>query len=229
MLQLPIKCVIVVMMMSMDHCRNGMISSFYVGGLLVLASYIQLYLNYTRFYSESEKRKVWAIWYHEDIAWIGIFSGALSAMGFVYFSVYITTSPNSCEEWMFCSYILFLLFSAIYAPLIELERQAFIGAWAILLDLLIVAGSVIALNVWTQLHFSWTDEPLLNLSILWLAMHCTVLDFGLWGYTWSHGWIWDEDPWSGAKILRTFESLHDKNGSSIGETDEDPRFMIGDV
>ena len=201
-----------------------------VGGVLVFGSYAQLYLAYTRRYSEAEKRRVWAIWYHEDIAWLGVLSGALSAVGFIYFSIFICMPDNNANPplWLICPYSLFLLFSALYAPLMELERQCIIEAWVILLDLFIVSANVITLSVWTQTQFSWAEEPFLNVSILWIALHCTLLDLGLWGYTWSNGWVWDEDAWSGTPKLVTLahRRMHEEDGAGIGETEEDPRLMI---
>lgn len=191
---------------------------FFVGGCTVLATYVQLYTAYTQTYSALEKRRVWSIWYHEDTAWIVVLSGTLSAIGFVYFSIHMCWggAQKSAPVWGPCVYGLFLLFSAMYAPLLACERNGWVGTWAILGCLGIVAGSAIALSVWTQMQWTWGEAPFLNLSTAWLAAHCTLLDLGVWGYAWANDRSWTS-------------RMHDEDGHGIGEAEQDPCLVIGYV
>lgn len=216
----------------MHALQVALVCCFVVWGLIVMGTYTHLYWAYTHLYSEWEKRKVWALWYHVDTAWILVFSASVSALGFLYFSMYvIVTLDESAPWWGVCAYGLFLFFSSLYGPLLACERAGWAGAkWSVLLALLLVACSAIALCVWTQGQWSWAQAPFLNLSITWLAAHCTVLDLGLWGYAWSHGWMWttDEDLPLGETVMLVY-SVHDENGHGIGQAYENPRLMIGDV
>jgi hypothetical protein len=206
---------------------------FFIGGPIVIGTYLQLYWAYTHTYSELDKRKVWSVWYHRYTAWILILSASLSAMGFLYFSIYwiIETEVTVVAWWGVLVYGLFLLSSSFYGPLLALDHAQWKYAWVgVIIDLFIVACSTIALCIWNQFQISWTDAPLLNLSITWLAVHCTILDLFVWGYAWSNGWIWPETSYESSfdGIVLTY-SMHNDNGDSIGYAYENPSFMIRNV
>jgi len=158
-----------------------------------------------------------------------VLSATLSAIGFMYFSFYWITETEivTVPWWGLFVYGLFLLGSALYAPLLALDHAQWKYAWVgVLLGLFIVACSAIALCIWNQAQISWTDAPWLNLSITWLAAHCTLLDFCLWGYAWSNEWIWKETSFDGIILIY---GMHYQDGYSIGNAYEDPRLMVGDV
>jgi hypothetical protein len=187
-----------------------------------MATYARLYLDYTQTYSDFERRRVWSIWYHADTAWILVLSATLSAIGFVYFSIHMVLlmhaeAPDALP-WGLYVYGLFLLFSAMYAPLLAYERVGWVNAWAIVGCLVAVACNAVALSVWTQQQWKWSEAPFLNLSVAWLAAHCTLLDLGVWGYAWSNGWIW---PASSAGGI-----MHEEDGESVGEAEQYPCLVI---
>lgn len=191
---------------------------------MVLATYVQLYQEYTRAYSEYDKRRVWAIWYHRSTAWIVVLSGGLSAVGFVYYScVQIATlEPEASWPWGLYGYVLFLVFSALYAPLLGCARAGWTGAHAgVIAALLGVACSAVTLCAWTRTRWTWAEAPALNLSVTWLAVHCTLLDLGLWGCAWWNGFVWASADYE--------ERVHDEDGEGVGGAYEDPRLMIGNV
>lgn len=206
-----------------------------------MASYLHLYCAYTHTYTEDEKRRVWGIWYHEDVLWLGVLSGCMGAIGFLYLSIFLIfvvdghSVPAQSAWLVIWPYALFLVFSALYTPLLAAVRSGLVGAWAVIADLLVVAAATVLLSAWTLNHWSWAEAPFLNLGVLWLAVHCTILDFGLWGYTWFNGWMWDneeediERAWPLPVLLLSSGSTHKQYGDGIGKADEDPRLMVGYV
>jgi hypothetical protein len=206
----------------------GLCVCFCVGGLVVMGTYAQLYVAYTRSYSEYEKRRVWSIWYHADTAWILVLSATLSAIGFVYSSIFlIATLDKDAWPWGLYAYACFLLFSALYAPLLACERAGWTGAaHGVVVALLVVACSTVALCVWTRLRWSWTEAPFLNLSLTWLAVHCIWLDLVVWGWAWWNGFVWWNSSFLSLRGGAMVGNMHDEDGEGIGEAEQDPRFMI---
>jgi hypothetical protein len=159
---------------------------FWAGGSAILGTYAALYHSYTTAYSDLERRQVWAFWYSQQWAWAWGVSGVLSTCAVLYFSSWVLfITPGLSEDpYLGLPYVLFIVSEACYVPLLMLGLRE-----AVIADLWLAAGSAIALGVWSLLFLE--GAPVLCALMLWLAVHCAVLDGLIWGYSWYLGWYWN--------------------------------------
>ena len=161
---------------------------FLVGGLGVLGTYLYFWRIYTTLYSDFEKRCVWAVWFNPSYVIPWGLSVLLSTVGFCWFSVWMLQQPSEvCDAWVLGAYISFILGAATYVPLLLFET----GKLWVIFGLLVTASSAINLSVWAIVRGADLTATIL---ITCLAFHCTVLDLGLWGYTWYFDWHWVGAP-----------------------------------
>ena len=159
---------------------------FFGGGLAVIAGYIYFWRIYETLYSDFEKRKVWAVWYNPLYAIGWGFSVLLSMVGFLTFSAWIIKNGICCDsQWLLASYLCFVVSAAAYVPLLLFET----GKLWVIFGLLTTATCTINLSAWAILHISGGDLYV-TVLLIFLAVHCTLLDLVLWGYYWFFDWCW---------------------------------------
>jgi hypothetical protein len=157
---------------------------FIGGGLAVLATYLYMYRIYTTLYNDYEKRMVWAVWYNPVYGAGFAASVVLGAGGFCWFSGWVLVERAECDSWLLLGYVLFVLGACSFAPLVLFQT----GKQWVIFGLFVTAASAVSLSAWA-IEARATPAGV-KVLMTWLAVHCTVLDLGLWGYTWYFSWHW---------------------------------------
>ena len=171
--------------MNGDSSVAALFVVFVLCGVSVLYSYYCL----LRFYQNTNnavRENIWAqfnslYWFY---AWI--FSAIVSAVCFVWFSVALMIKYESLPNvYLFMlPYATFLIASLLYSWLLISELRK---PW-IILDLFVVAASMIIVSVWSEINLGSSDnsyDKLCAFLPIWVAIHCTVFDLCIWGYTWK--------------------------------------------
>jgi hypothetical protein len=165
---------------------------FVVLGVCVLVTYVWFW-RYYLLQNSAEQNRIWAFWGGRPQVFPWGFSAAFSAVGFICFSIEIMKDYKHFYiegdiPWLITSYTGFLVTSALYTPLMMLGWHKGV----VIVDLLLVSVSVIALCAWTWSHMrlSYWFEGFIMVLILILAVHCTLWDLIVWGWTWYH---WPEN------------------------------------
>ena len=179
---------------------------FVVLGATVLWTYWVFYKYYQRL-NEDGKASVWAIWGHPVSICFWGFLATLSTLAFIFFSIWIPINASDIVEqdvtMLIVSYGLFLLCSVAYALLMQDNYQAVqfdpvtFKKCVVMIDLILVSISLIVLFVWIQKHVGWSPagNACLTTGMLILTIHCTVLDFILWGGSWCWGMRFQSGEW----------------------------------
>lgn len=148
------------------------VAIFLLQGTMVLLSY--------GFYAPSYD--MWAILRDPVIFKIWSVSATLAAISFLLFTIYVflniddTTAPHSDKLLLFYAYVMFLFGSQLYMP--------FAASKFVVLTLLVlalVAATTIYMVYISYILFGWNYA---SICILFLAIHCTLFDFVVWGYSW---------------------------------------------
>jgi hypothetical protein len=173
-----------------------------VVSIIVLFSYALLYFKYVGSfgfvpYNDLERRLLWAIYYEGWPFRLWLISCTLSAIAFVFFSIWMQTGgyPSSSTDdpsWVVYPYALFFVFSFLYAPLLVYLP----GYRIVVLVVLFCAGTCsVILFVWTAVYLdmSVATNVVLTLFMAWLAIHCVFLDLVWWGYTWYFDMYWNKE------------------------------------
>ena len=164
-------------------------------GALVMLTYIWLYYVMSAYTVYEKRSRPWALFGDNGpYFWIWAASGLVCVISFLHLSAWLCYFYGGTElqthDWLLYPYGLFLGFSSLYAPLLVLAMP-----WVVVVDLICAAASAIAMFAWTALYLTATVEGIATCVLTaWLAFHCTVLDAGLWGYTWYYQQgYWTED------------------------------------
>lgn len=190
------------------------LTSFLILGILVTASYVKYWPTYN----------MWAGLNNKISFYIWSVSTLLSIAGFLSFTIrniLYTSEPldyyRNQQNLALIPYILFLFLSALYMPLASKKRVP--ETMAILLG--------VAISAWALVYFSnnlfhWNYTTIL---ITFLAVHCTFLDLGYWGWTWTKE-IQNEDKLLGYdQSYSNMNTIYSKKGNDVNETLSDP-FII---
>ena len=173
--------------MNGDSSVAALFVVFVLCGVSVLYSYYCL----LRFYQNTNnavRENIWAqfnslYWFY---AWI--FSAIVSAVCFVWFSVALMIKYESLPNvYLFIlPYATFLIASLLYSWLLLVISE--FRKPLIILDLFVVAVSMILVSVWSEINLGSSDnsyDKLCAFLPIWVAIHCTVFDLCIWGYTWK--------------------------------------------
>ena len=154
-------------------------------GVSVLYSYYYL-LRFYQKANDAVRKYIWA--QYNSLYWIypWLISAVLSAVCFVWFSVALMIKYESLPNvYLFMlPYATFLIASFLYSWLLISELRK---PW-IILDLFVVAASMIIVSVWSEINLGSSDnsyDKLCAFLPIWVAIHCTVFDLCIWGYTWK--------------------------------------------
>lgn len=172
---------------------------FVVLGSCVLITYIQLYVRVRRL-SPERVNQLFACYGGACALYVWMFSAICAGAGFCVFTFGLVNWIRfPLNEDVLLPYTSFLFVSACLAPLLSMveDRKDLVPMpfdwslrflkWMVIFVLFRMAMSAWWLFVWTALHVRWdagVGEKALNLCSLWIAVHCTVFDFGLWGLHW---------------------------------------------
>ena len=182
--------------------REVLESLMWTLGPSVVCTYVWLYyvMYYTPIVDTYAKRsRLWALFgdHHGPYRWLWLASVVVSVVAFLHLSVWLCYFGGAAEElaahdWVVYPYGLFLVFSALYAPL-----MLFAWPWVVVVDLACAAASAIALCAWTVLYLKSAEGIATGALTCWLAFHCTVLDGMLWSYSWCYrrGYWTEDDQW----------------------------------
>ena len=189
--------------MSIMSTRDYLLICFVGLGGCVLFTYVRLYLRFRR----QCRRELWAYyWDHPTACRVWTVSAFCSGVGFCVFTVLLACGVP--DESALFPYSTFLFVSSCFAPLLLMieDRKAvgdvdqpdtipFVDDWSVrflkcmvIFVLFRVAFSAWWLFAWSVVSLGWggTGPVVANLCALWLALHCTVLDLMVWGWSWFH-------------------------------------------
>lgn len=184
-------------------------------GVVVLWTYGLFFLYYSRL-NHVQQLQIWAYWGKspQNIPWA--VSAALSTVAFLCFSArvlvdYAGVNNRGDIPWLMCSYVVFLVASGLYTPLM---MSGWHKRWVIL-DLVCVSIACVLLSAWTVVYMRWSDpfECWIKVGMMILAFHCTILDLCLWGWSWYSGWFYVHDTslneivWTRARTTSPVNSL----------------------
>ena len=163
-------------------------------GPLVMLTYVWMYYVMSA-YTYEKRSRPWAL-FGDNGPYFGVWAASVlvCVISFLHLSVWLCYFYGGTElqtyDWLLYPYGLFLCFSALYAPLLVLASPS-----VVMVDLICAAASAIAMFAWTALYLTSSVEGIATCVLTaWLALHCTVLDAGLWGYTWYYQQgYWAED------------------------------------
>ena len=144
---------------------------FIVQGSTVILSYIIFWPN----------ENLWAILNDRIVFYIWLVSAAISATGFIYYSVEMINYPNRNDgfyELMSLPYCFFLLTASCYMPF-AVHHYVFLTMMCLFLSgvstILLLAGSIIMFG-----------PSVVTILMGFLCFHCVVIDFIFWGFSWIY-------------------------------------------
>ena len=150
------------------NSQQSYIVSFTVLGIVVMMTYA-LYWPAYDMWAGLNARCAFCLW---------SISALLSAVGFLNltFKLIFDETSDEVHTWTILPYSLFLFASALYMPFASNKYIL-----STLFVLLAAAVSACVLVYASSLLYGWGADTVL---VLFLAVHCTVVDLCYWGSTW---------------------------------------------
>jgi hypothetical protein len=125
-----------------------------------------------------EDEAVWAGLRWRPMFYVWLISSCVSATAFLVLTVTMVMQPyTDMGYYLLIPYTIFLLCSSFYMPLVFYGYK---------INVIIVLGLVAY-----STHLLWYDSMVMfgwnyiTILLIILAFHCTVIDFGYWGFTWN--------------------------------------------
>ncbi len=150
------------------NSQQSYIVSFTVLGIVVMMTYA-LYWPAYDMWAGLNVRCMFCLW---------SISALLSAIGFLNltFKLILDETSDEVHTWTILPYSLFLFASALYMPFASNKYIL-----STLFVLVAAAVSACVLVYCSSLLYGWSIDTVL---VLFLAVHCTVVDLCYWGSTW---------------------------------------------
>jgi hypothetical protein len=133
---------------------------------------------------------LWAGFY--DWIWFYVWccSAILSTISYLILFAVVVCADHKPLDGFVWSNLVFLVCSSVYALLVfrVFQELKIDGAKVILSKIAVIVDLfIVMISAWCMVGFSASDEKKSDWAVpasVLLAVHCTFLDFGWWGYTW---------------------------------------------